>query len=210
MPVGKDSDRMTPAKSARLGFGQRPALVIVDFVRAYLDPDSPLYAAVEDSLEHCVELLDAAREARVPIYWTNVEYEPGGADGGVFFRKLPVLRVFERGSPLGAFPSQLEPRPGEPVLTKQYPSAFFGTPLADRLHEEGVDTVLIAGLTTSGCVRASAVDAMQYGFVPVVVRESVGDRSAEQHEANLYDLEVKYADVVAQSEVLSWLRELRG
>lgn len=207
MPVA--DDKLVPATSTRLGFGRRPALVVVDFVRAYLEPDSPLYAGVETTLSHCTQLVEAARRAAIPVFWTNVRYEPGGADGGVFYRKLPALKVFDRGSPLGDFPAGLQPREGEPVLTKQYPSAFFGTGLADELHGRGVDTVLIAGLTTSGCVRASAVDAMQHGFVPIVVHEAVGDRAAAAHAANLYDLEVKYADVVPLADVVAWLERHR-
>lgn len=206
MPVRDDT--MTPSASARLGFGRRPALLIVDFVKAYLDPESPLYAGVEDALKCCIELLDEARRARIPVFWTNVQYEPGGKDGGVFYRKLPVLSVFNRDSPLGAFAAGLEPREGESVITKQYPSAFFGTDLAESLKAQKVDTVLLAGLTTSGCIRASGVDAMQHGFVPIVVRESVGDRSDAAHEANLFDLQVKYADVVSQPEVVEYLRSL--
>ena len=206
MPV-KD-DAMTTAASTRLGFGQKPALLVVDFVEAYLDPRSPLYAGVEDTLQRCIELLDEARRAAVPVIWTNVEYHAGDKDGGVFYRKLPVLKVFDRGSPLGAFAKGLAPRSGEPVLTKQYPSAFFGTALDELLRSRDVDSVLLAGLTTSGCIRASAVDAMQYGFVPIVVRDAVGDRSREAHEANLFDLQVKYADVVSQAEVTEYLRGL--
>lgn len=205
----KDDD-LVPATSIRLGFGERPALVVVDFVRAYLEPASPLYAGVETTLSHSIELVEAARRAAIPVFWTNVRYEPGGADGGVFYRKLPVLKVFDRGSPLGDFAQGLEPRADEPVLTKQYPSAFFGTALAERLRERGVDTVLIAGLTTSGCIRASAVDAMQYGFLPIVVREAVGDRAAAAHEANLYDLQVKYADVIPLAEAVAWLEGRRS
>lgn len=198
-------DVMTVSASRRLGFGRKPALLIVDFVQAYLDPQSPLYAGVEDALEKTIELLAAARRAGIPVFWTNVEYQPGGTDGGVFYRKLPVLSVFDRGSPLGAFAAGLSPREGEPVVTKQYPSAFFGTSLDEMLRERGVDSVLIAGVTTSGCIRASAVDAMQYGFVPLVVREAVGDRSPEPHEANLFDLQVKYADVVSLAEAVAYL-----
>lgn len=206
MPVKDDS--MTPSLSVRLGFGCRPSLLIVDFVKAYLDSESPLYAGVEDALQSCIELLHEARRATIPVFWTNVEYVPGGGDGGVFYRKLPVLSVFDRGSPLGAFATGLAPRNDEPVITKQYPSAFFGTPLAELLSARDIDSVLLAGLTTSGCVRASAVDAMQYGFVPIVVREAVGDRSRGPHEANLFDLQVKYADVVPQAEVIEYLRSL--
>ncbi len=190
----------------RLGFGRRPALVIVDFVRAYLEPDSPLYAGVEETLTRACELLAAARAAAIPIFHTNVRYAAGLADGGVFVKKVEALKVFEGDSPLGAFAAGLEPAAGEPVVTKQYPSAFFGTSLASSLTARHVDTVLIAGLTTSGCVRATALDAMQHGFIPVVVREAVGDRDARPHEANLFDLGAKYADIVAISEAVDYLR----
>lgn len=192
-------------KGAALGFGRRPAVVIVDFVEAYMQPESPFYAGVEDVRDACVELLERVRRTAIPIFHTNVEYEPGGRDGGIFFRKLPALAVFERGSPLGAFTAGLGPVGGETVLTKQYPSAFFGTSFATRLEELGVDTLLIAGLTTSGCVRATAVDAMQLGFVPVVVREAVGDRDPAPHEANLFDLQTKYADVVTLAALVDFL-----
>ncbi len=188
-----------------LALGGKPALVIIDFVRAYLDRDSPLYAGVEDALEHCVRLLKAARSAGIPVLHTNVSFTPGGVDGGVFFRKVAALRAFERGSPMGAFAEGLEPLAAEPVITKQYASAFFGTSLASTLTALGVDTVLIAGLSTSGCVRASAVDAVQYGFIPVVVREAVGDRDPGPHEANLFDLQAKYAEVKSLADVEAYL-----
>lgn len=192
----------------RIGFGKSPALVIIDFVRAYLDKDSPLYAGVEDTLVAARQLLRAARGAEIPVLHTNVSFTPGGADGGVFYRKVRALKSFQRGSPLGAFAEGLEPLESEPVITKQYASAFFGTSLASTLTAAGIDTVLIAGLSTSGCIRASAVDAVQYGFIPVVVREAVGDRDPAPHEANLFDLQAKYADVVALGEVKSYLSAL--
>ncbi|HET8691446.1 MAG TPA: isochorismatase family protein, partial [Steroidobacteraceae bacterium] len=123
------------------------------------------------------------------------------------FRKLPALASFERGRhpELAAFAQGLEPRPGEQVFTKQYASAFFGTGLAEALRALGVDTVLIAGVSTSGCVRASAVDACQHGFVPLVVREAVGDRHPAPHEANLFDLQAKYAEVISLEEAERYL-----
>jgi maleamate amidohydrolase len=198
---------------ARGGFGQsmpwgrRPALLVIDFVRAYLVPDSPLYAGVEQARTECVTLLQAARRAGIPVLHTRVEFQPGGRDGGVFFRKLPALSCFEAGRhpELAAFAEGLDPVAGETVVTKQYASAFFGTSLASTLTALGVDTVLIAGLSTSGCVRASAVDACQHGFVPVVVREAVGDRASGPHEANLFDLQAKYAEVAALATVLEYL-----
>ena len=201
----------TPAPASRaLTPGQRPALLVVDFVQAYLEPGSPLYAGVEDARAAAARLLGRAREAGVPVMHTNVSYQPGGADGGVFFRKLPALASFERGRhpELAAFAAGLEPLPGEPVFTKQYASAFFGTRLAEALHKLGIDTLLIAGLSTSGCVRASAVDACQHGFVPLVVREAVGDRHAAPHEASLFDLQAKYAEVISLAEAERYLESV--
>lgn len=196
--------------SGHIGFGERPALLIVDFVMAYLQPASPLYAGVEDTLASCVRVLAAARKTGIPVIFTNIEYIPGGADGGVFYRKVSALKVFDRGSPLGEFPPELKPHDDEIVITKQYPSAFFGTPLASILTTLGVDSLLIAGVTTSGCVRASALDAMQHGYSPIIVREAVGDRDPRPHESNIFDLQAKYADVVSETETIEWLVSRNG
>jgi nicotinamidase-related amidase len=192
--------------------GGRPALLIVDFVRAYLVPGSPLYAAAEPARAAAEVLLGAARAAAIPVVHTGVRYQRGGRDGGVFFRKVPALACFEEGAEpeLAAFAAGLEPGAGETVIMKQYASAFFGTTLAATLTALHVDTLLIAGVSTSGCVRASAVDACQHGFVPLVVREAVGDRHAAPHEASLFDLQAKYAEVVALDEALRYLRGLCG
>lgn len=191
--------------------GRRPALLIVDFVRAYLVPESPLYAGVESARAAAVDLLAAARRAGIPVFHTNVVYEPGGRDGGVFFRKLPALSCFERGRhpELAAFAEGLEPRDGETVVSKQYASAFFGTPLDARLKSLEVDTLLIAGVSTSGCVRATAVDACQHGYVPLVVRDAVGDRHPAPHEANLFDLQAKYAEVIGLDAARDYLSRRR-
>ncbi|GAA4775747.1 N-carbamoylsarcosine amidohydrolase [Novosphingobium ginsenosidimutans] len=191
------------AFDGHLPFGKKPALLIVDFVVAYLDPASPLYAGVEDALASNERLLAAARKAGIPVLFTNVEYSPGGADGGVFYRKVPALKLFERGSPMGAFPASLQPQDGELVITKQYASSFFGTTLAATLTAMGVDTLLITGLSTSGCVRATALDACQHGFLPFVVREACGDRHPGPHEANLFDLQAKYAEVISETEAIA-------
>jgi len=140
-----------------------------------------------------------------------VSYQPGGTNGGVFFRKLPALRCFEEGAhpEYEGFESGLEPGPGEVVITKQYASAFFGTSLLATLVSNHIDTLLIAGVTTSGCIRATAVDCCQHGFVPAVVREAVGDRAPGPHEANLYDLEAKYAEVISLEKALKYLKSVR-
>lgn len=191
--------------------GRRPALLIVDFVRAYVTPGTALYgSACVAAQEPALQLLAAARAADIPRLHTRVAYERGGRDGGVFFRKLPALRIFEEGHApeLAAFAPGFEPAAGETLITKQYASAFFGTTLASTLTALGVDTLVIAGVSTSGCVRATAVDACQHGFIPLVVREAVGDKAPAAHEANLFDLQAKYADVVTLQEALAFLRNL--
>lgn len=191
--------------SNRLGFGEHPALVVVDFCQAYLDPGSPLYAGVEGARESCIRLLTAARNAQIPVLHTRVEFQPGGADGGIFFRKVAALECFVRGNPLAEYGDGLEPADDEVVVVKQYASGFFGTSLASTLTSLGVDTLIITGVSTSGCVRATALDACQHGFVPIVVRDACGDRDQRVHEANLFDLDAKYADVVSEQEVLDYL-----
>jgi maleamate amidohydrolase len=193
----------------RLAPGASPALLVVDFVRAYLVEDSPLFGGdgCLSALRGARALLEGARQSGIPVLHTNVEYDPGGRNGGVFFRKVPALGCFERGKrpDLAAFAEGLEPLPGETVITKQYASAFFGTALAPELTALGCDTVLIAGVSTSGCIRATALDCCQHGFIPLVVREAVGDRAPGPHEANLFDLQAKYAEVVTLESALAYL-----
>lgn len=190
----------------RLQPGQHPALLLVDMVEAYLQPDSPLYCETAQAAATVAQsLVETCRASGIPVVFTNVRYEPGGADGGVFYRKAPVLEVFERGSALGAFPAGLEPHRGDIVVTKQYPSAFFNTGLDKKLKFLDVDTLIIGGYSTSGCVRASALDAMQYGFVPLVVKDACADRHLNPHESNLFDLQAKYAEVITAADARSIL-----
>ncbi|SIN68355.1 Nicotinamidase-related amidase [Parasphingorhabdus marina DSM 22363] len=184
-----------------LGFGLKPAVILIDVARAYIEPDAPLYVGSEDAFQSMRKLVEMARAANVPIIWTRVEYRPGGADGGLFYQKVPVLSVFDEGNPLGDFDPRLEPADDELVITKQYPSAFFGTSLTSTLNMLRVDTCLLAGFSTSGCVRASTLDALQNGFRPIVVSEACGDRDPQVQSANLFDLEQKYADLKKLAEI---------
>lgn len=176
--------------------------------RAYAEPQFPLYAGeqVSDVIASIVHLVDGARLAGIPVVYTGVRLLPGGADGGIFFRKVPSLSLFIGDTEAGRLVPELDPRADEVVIMKQYPSAFFSTPLASMLHASGVDTVMLCGVSTSGCVRASATDAMQLGFIPIVVREAVGDRHSGPHEANLFDIDAKIGDVVSEAEALSYLQ----
>ncbi len=185
--------------------GTRPVLLLIDFARAYYDPESQLYAGVEAARASAARLRDAARAAGVPVIFTRVEYSADGHEGGVFYKKVAALKAFNTGSPLGDFTLELSPLPGDEVITKHFPSAFFGTALAENLHARGIDTVLITGLSTSGCVRASAVDALCHGFVPLVVVDAVGDRDARVHEANLFDLGAKTAELVSEAQAADYL-----
>lgn len=203
-------ERAAPGFDGRLEPGSRPSLLVVDLMRAYFDPASPLCLPSKDCLDSAARLLGTARQYGVPVVHTRVAYGPGGVDGGMFVRKVPALtQLFDGGGPLGELMPEVAPGDDELVLVKQYASAFFGTTLASTLHAQGIDTLVIAGVSTSGCIRASAVDAIQYGFVPLVVRDAVGDRGPGPHEANLFDLQAKYAEVITESVALGYLAEDR-
>ncbi len=205
-----DADYQRAGFGGRLAFGKRPALLIVDVVEAYLEPTSPLYAPpFDDALRSNIRLVAVARERGIPVIFTSVRYAADGIDGGLFFRKVAALRSFLPGSPLGAFPDTLQPRPDELVVVKQYASAFFGTSLAATLTASGIDTLLITGFSTSGCVRATTLDALQSGFIPYVVRDACGDRDARPHEANLFDLQAKYAEVVDEATAIRLMERSR-
>lgn len=195
----------------RVGFGKRPVLLVVDFVKAYTTPGAPLYAApgVPEAIEASVPLLAKAREVGIPVLFTMVSYAADGRDGGIFVQKVPALRGMVAGSELIEIVDELRPIEGELVINKKYASAFFGTHIAATLTAMGVDTIIMIGCSTSGCIRASAVDGMQYGFRVIVPRECVGDRAAEVHEANLFDIDGKYGDVVRVDVVMGYLEALR-
>tara|TARA_R110000824_G_scaffold4308_1_gene20651 strand:+ start:1012 stop:1629 length:618 start_codon:yes stop_codon:yes gene_type:complete len=190
------------AFDGHLTCGGKMALVIVDVVKAYLDPACSLYAHGEAALASNVRLRTAANIANVPVVFTRVEYQADGLDGGHFYRKVPALKTFLTGSPLTAFPDDLQPGSQDVVVTKQYASAFFGTSLAATLHAINVDTVLITGYSTSGCVRATALDALQNGFIPFVIKDACADRHPGPHEASLFDIQAKYAEVIDEAGAL--------
>ena len=193
----------------RTGFGRKPALVVVDVNVGFTDPASPLACPLDGVVDAIQRLLGEARRAGFPVVFTSVAYdEAGRREASVFIEKVPALSTLEPGSRWVEIDPRIAPREGEPVLVKHFASAFFATPLASILASEECDTVIVTGASTSGCVRATAVDALQHGYRVVVPREAVGDRNPAAHEANLYDLDAKYADVVSVDDVVSTLEEL--
>ena len=211
--MGEDLDQ----NYARAGYhaaqtwGQRPAVVLIDFANAYFEPNSPLYGGegCQKALDHAVGLADAARAAGVPVILTEVKYEPGGANGGAFYAKVPALAYFDEGKPTQALQAPLSVQPGDHLITKQYPGAFHGTDLDALLKRLGVDTLLLAGLTTSGCVRATCIEAISHGYVTLVVEDAVGDRADGPHDANLFDMSAKYADLLSTKEAAEYLSKTK-
>lgn len=193
----------------RMGFGQRPGLLIVDFTEGFNDPSAFGGGNIGQAIEATVPLLDMARRRGFPIVHTRIVYADDGSDAGIHCLKVPKLLTLTEQSAASQFVVQLKPRKGEIVLRKRLPSAFFGTDLAGMLMAKGVDTLLIAGCTTSGCVRASTLDAMCHGFRPMVVSDCVGDRAEGPHTASLFDLGQKYADVMTRGDVFRELDHLK-
>ncbi len=188
-----------------MGFGERPALLIVDFVNGFTDPDAFGGGNIDEAIAKTEDLLAAARRHHLPVVFTRVVYADDGSDLGVFGLKAPSLATLTEDAPGSQVVARLRPKDGELVLRKTQASAFFGTHLAGWLIHRGVDTVIVTGCTTSGCVRASVVDAMSYNFRTIVATDGVGDRALGPHEANLFDMGQKYADLLTTREILDHL-----
>jgi maleamate amidohydrolase len=203
---------MSDAVYARQGFGQtleiegRIGLLIIDFVNGFADPAVFGGGNIPEAMERSVPLLQAAREMKWPIAHSRIVYADDDSDANVFSLKVPGMLSLKEHTPASAIVPQLMPEAGELVVRKNVPSAFFGTSLAAWLTMRGVNTLVVAGCVTSGCVRASVVDAMQFGFRPVVLSDCVGDRAIAPHEANLFDMAQKYAAVMTSDELMAQVR----
>lgn len=189
----------------RLGFGEKAALLIVDFVNGFTDPAKFGGGNIDEAIEATVGLLAFCRERGVPVAHTRVVFADDGADTNIMCMKVPALTGLTEEAPESQIVDVLAPAPGEIVIRKRVPSAFFGTDLAPAFAKLRVDTVMVAGCTTSGCVRASVQDAMCHGFRPVVIADCVGDRALGPHEANLFDMGQKYADIVTGADAIAAL-----
>jgi maleamate amidohydrolase len=184
--------------------GARPALLLIDMINAFTDPESPLGSPSDAVVGACAQLQRAFRSKGLPVCFTTVVYSDL-SQAQVFRARLPALNILAKGSSAVAVDERLYPGDGEPVFEKQYASAFFGTELSQWLDVQNADSLVVVGLTTSGCVRASVVDALQHDYVVWVPREAVGDRNTEAHAANLHDMHAKYAEVVSLSNTLDAL-----
>jgi maleamate amidohydrolase len=193
--------------AARVGFGERPALLVVDMIRGFTDLRSPLASNLDSQMDAIRVLLEHARRSEIPIIFSTVAYDMDLQEAGIWIRKIPSNSWLVEGSEWVELDERLERRGREMLLVKKYASCFFGTDLAARLVSRRVDTLLISGCTTSGCVRASAVDACSLGLHTIVVQEAVGDRAELPHIANLFDIDAKYGDVVELQEAVEYLRE---
>lgn len=193
-----------------LPLGARPALLLVDMIEGFTDPASPLGSDSDAVVAACASLLAAFRTAALPIVYTTVVYD-NAREASVFRARLPVLNSLERGASAVRVDPRLNPLIGETIIEKHYASAFFATPLAAMLASNAVDSLVVTGLTTSGCVRATVIDGLQHDLVVWVPREAVGDRNADAHAANLHDMHAKYAEVVSLEDTIAALpRPSRG
>jgi nicotinamidase-related amidase len=188
--------------------GDRPAVLVIDFSCGFTDPECPLGSDLTPQLEATRRVLDAAREKNLPVVFTTIAFEPSLKDGGLWMQKVPALAELQLGGRWAEIDPRLDPREDETVLVKKGASGFFGTNLASVLVSQGVDSVILCGATTSGCVRATAIDLLQYGWPTIVPRECVGDRAQAPHDANLFDIQAKYADVVSVDDALAYLERV--
>ncbi|HLY55326.1 MAG TPA: isochorismatase family protein [Stellaceae bacterium] len=188
---------------APLGIVGGISLLIVDFVTGFADPAHFGGGNIPAAIAATVPVLAHARSSFWPIAFTRIVFADDGSDRNIFCLKVPPLGGLTEADPLSAIVPQLAPRPGELVVRKTVPSGFLGTGLAPWLAQHGVQTVIVAGCTTSGCVRASVVDAMSFGYRPIVLRDCVGDRALAPHEASLFDMGQKYADILTADTVLA-------
>jgi maleamate amidohydrolase len=195
--------------AARLGesvtLGSRPAVLVIDFSCGFTDPESTLGSDMTGAVEQTRRLLDAARAKGLPVIYTTIGFDPSLKDGGLWMQKVPSLADLQVGGRWVEIDPRLEPRDDETIVLKKGASGFFGTNLASILVSQGVDSVVLCGATTSGCIRATAIDLLQYGWPTIVPRECVADRAQAPHEANLFDIQAKYADVVSVEEALEYV-----
>jgi nicotinamidase-related amidase len=197
--------------TGRVGSGSRPAVLVIDMTKAFTDADHPVGADQTSAVEAIARLLAVSRAGGVPSFFTTLAFQPDGSDAGVWGQKMPALLSLRRDDPAAVeVDDRIAPVEGESVLNKRAPSAFFGTGLPGLLTPLGIDTLIVVGCSTSGCVRASVIDAVSYGYRVIVPIECVSDRAPGPHQANLFDIDAKYGDAMPLDQVIAFLSALPG
>ena len=193
---------LSTLESNSTGLGSAPALVVVDMCRGFIDPSSPLGFKCDELIQANIILVNKFREMNLPVIFTTTIYRDI-SEASVFRSKIPALNILKPGSKETSFLPELSPGSAETLIEKKFASAFFDTNLAAVLHQMNVDSVVVSGVTTSGCIRATALDSLQNNFLTIVAEDCVGDRNANAHKANLFDLQAKYADVIDSNLIFS-------
>lgn len=194
--------------SGRMGFGKKPALIVIDMIYGFTDLRSPLASNMESQIDAINQLLEFSRSKKIPIIFSTVSHDTNLQDAGIWVKKIPSAKLLVEGSEWVEVDKRLNRQPNEMLLVKKYASCFFGTDLSSRLIYLGIDTLLITGCTTSGCIRATAIDSCSYGFHTIIVEEAVGDRAELPHFSNLFDIDAKYGDVISLEEAMAYLRSI--
>lgn len=203
---GSDAAEFYSIAGNRVGFGEKPAIVVIDMTKAFTDDSYKVGCNQDANVAAIADLLKAARRRNVPVFFTQIAYLPDGSDGGIFVKKVPALMELQLTDPnCMEIDDRIAPVEGEVVYCKKYPSAFFQTHLGSMLISQGVDTLILTGCATSGCVRATAIDGISNGYRVIVPKEAVGDRAQGPHEANLFDIGAKMADVLPVAEVIEYI-----
>ena len=192
-----------------IGFGKKPIILVIDMLNAFTNASLPLGTNQDSQLKVMSKILSLARKNNIPIYFTAVIYEDKDlSDAGLWFKKIKGLSTLRIGTREVEIDDRLERRQDEPIIIKKYASAFFGTDLISRINSQGIDTIILMGCTTSGCIRATAVDAIQLGLHPIIVEDAVSDRSENAHKQSLFDMQAKYADVIPSEKFISYLSKI--
>jgi maleamate amidohydrolase len=203
-PIGDETFFEERGFGKLIGFGMKPGLIVVDMIKGFTNPSMPMGSDLTEQIRNVNKLLKTLHQMELPVFFTTIAYDDDSlADSGIWYQKMEGLKTLKTGTDAVNVDERLDFRYGDGLIVKKYASAFFGTDLIARLNANHIDTVIIVGCTTCGCVRATAVDALQLGYRPIVVEDAVGDRSVASHEQSLFDLRQKYADVLNTDEVVT-------
>lgn len=189
-----------------LGLGKKPCIIVIDMIKGFTDPSLPLGSKMDQEVQNINRVIKAGRESGLPIIFTTIAYRDTPISAKlVWRRKMEGLNTLISGMDAVQVDPRLDFRESDELIEKSFASAFFGTNLISFMNSNRIDTLIVTGCTTSGCVRATVVDAVQYGYIPIVIEDAVADRSQMSHQQSLFDMKQKYADVVLTQDVVNYL-----